>query len=100
MWPQTAWAIRKAIKGAARRASIEDLRVHDLRRTFATRCATGGMPMPQLAAILGHASTLVTSKYYVHVQAADNLWALQRVAARWQSGDGTKVVTLRRDISA
>ena len=96
LWPQTAWAIRKAIKGAARRAGIENLCVHDLRRTFATRCATAGMPMPQLAAILGHASTLVTSQYYVHVQTADNLWALKKVAARWEDESGTKVVTLRR----
>ena len=100
LWPQTAWAIRKAIKGAARRAGIDDLCVHDLRRTFATRCATAGMPMPQLAANLGHASTVVTSKYYVHVQTADNLWALRKVAARWEDEVGTKVVTLRSGVSA
>ncbi len=100
LWPQTGWAIRKAVKGAARRAGIEDLCVHDLRRTFATRCATAGMPMPQLAAILGHASTVVTSKYYVHVQTADNLWALKKVAAQWDEEGGTKVVTLCSGVSA
>lgn len=100
LWPQTAWAIRKAVKGAARRAGIENLCVHDLRRTFATRCATAGMPMPQLASILGHASTVVTSKYYVHVQTADNLWALQKVAVGWLPEAVTKVVTLRAGVSA
>ena len=56
--------------------------------------------MPQLAAILGHASTVVTSKYYVHVQTADNLWALKNVAAQWDEEGGTKVVTLCSGVSA
>jgi integrase len=41
---------------------------HDLRRTFATRCAEAGMYPKHLQQILGHSSIEMTMKYYVHVE--------------------------------
>jgi integrase len=47
------------------RVSGVDCRIYDLRHTFATRMAARGMPLPTLAAILGHAS-LRSIMRYVH----------------------------------
>jgi integrase len=58
----------------------ESLRVHDFRRTFGTRCAEGGMAMPRLALIMGHADANVTEQYYVHLRKEDNAQALAKVA--------------------
>lgn len=44
---------------------------YDLRHTFATRAAMDGMPLPVLAAVLGHNSIRVVMKY-VHIT-ADNI---------------------------
>ena len=94
-WSQRQCAILKTVKAAARRAGLEPLTVHDLRRTFATRCATAGMPMPQLAEILGHSSTQVTSQYYVHVRMLDLSRALGRIDLKLRPTQDTKVIPLR-----
>lgn len=44
-----------------RRAKVSPLCLHDLGRTFATRAASGGYPMPMLTDILGHSSMETTS---------------------------------------
>ena len=88
------WAILKTVQAAARRAGIEPICVHDLRRTFATRVATGGMPMPQLAEVLGHHSTQVTSKYYVHVRTAQVAESLAKVSQHLALGGDTEVATV------
>ena len=54
--------------------------MHDLRRTFATRCAEAGMPIKRLAAILGHSSVAVTEKHYAHVQDEDSAQAIEKIA--------------------
>jgi len=85
LWQQTDWALLKTIKKIAKRAGVEEwesLRTHDLRRTFGTRCARAGMPLPQLSAIMGHSNTQVTSQFYVHLNKRDNAAAMALVADR------------------
>lgn len=71
LWPQTPWAVRKALASAGRRAKVARFCIHDLRRTFATRAASGGYPMPMLKDVLGHSSMETTSAYYVHTSRAE-----------------------------
>jgi integrase len=71
LWQQSGGAVRKYLRKSCERAQIEHLSVHDLRRTFATRCAVSGMPMATLRDIMGHASMEVTAKYYVHLRQQD-----------------------------
>ena len=51
---------------ARRRAGIEDVRMHDLRHSYATHAARGGIGMAVIAQLLGH-STVWTTARYLHV---------------------------------
>jgi integrase len=96
LWSQSGSAVWKCVSAAAKRAKIEPLCVHDFRRTFGTRCAIAGMPLPQLQAIMGHHSPTVTMKYYVHVQEGDLCRALNRVELGLPPAGRAKVVAMRQ----
>jgi integrase len=52
-----AWAeLRKA-------ANIPDVRLHDLRHTFASVLASAGLSLPVIGALLGHATPVTTARY-------------------------------------
>jgi len=55
--PKSAWA------AILKRAGIDDLRLHDLRRTFGSFQAIGGSSLPIIGQSLGHSSTAATSIY-------------------------------------
>lgn len=49
------------------KAGIDEISVHTLRHTFATRCIEAGMIPKTLQTILGHARLEMTMNLYVHV---------------------------------
>ncbi len=51
------WAV---IRGAA---GLNDVRLHDLRHSFASVGARGGMSLPVIGALLGHRETATTARY-------------------------------------
>lgn len=56
--------VRKAHDAAVRRANIaEPFRLYDLRHTYATRAAQAGVDVLTLAALLGHTTVQMTSRY-------------------------------------
>ena len=59
-------ALRYVWDEARRRAGIEDVRMHDLRHSYATHAAMGGIGMAVIAQLLGH-STVWTTVRYLHV---------------------------------
>ena len=59
---------------------INDHTPHDLRHTFATRCAEGGMRPEQLQKIMGHSSITTTMDIYVHVTKDSSLKAIDGVS--------------------
>lgn len=71
---------------AARAAGPEDVRIHDLRHTFGVHAAQGGVPIPRLEKLMGHATSVMTMRYAAH--APTNYFAedAERIAA---SVDGT-----------
>lgn len=54
---------RRAFMSACKAAGIQDLRIHDLRHTFATMLNARGADLPAISSLLGHSSITMTSKY-------------------------------------
>ena len=59
-------------------AGIEDVRLHDLRHTFASQAAMQGIPLPVVARLLGHAQVQMTLRY-AHVSDRDVEAAADRI---------------------
>jgi integrase len=59
----TPKAIWHGVKAAAKRADIENLAPHDLRRTCARLCHLAGGELEQIQFLLGHASVQTTERY-------------------------------------
>ncbi len=66
-------AVRKA-------AGLPDVRIHDLRHTWASHAAMHGIPLPVLARVLGHSSARIT-EIYAHVADEAAASAATRVSA-------------------
>ena len=67
--PMSQSVVRKAFKGAAARAGFpKELRVHDLRHTFASLFLVDGGDIFKLSRILGHHSVVVTERTYAHLK--------------------------------
>lgn len=54
-------------KKLLKQASLRDIRFHDLRHTFATRCLECGIEMKIVSKVLGHSSIQITADLYTHV---------------------------------
>lgn len=65
-YPYEAW------NTALRRAGLEDVHLHDLRHTFASRLVMRGVPLVTVSKLLGHASIQMTMRYsHLSVDALD-----------------------------
>ena len=60
MSPEVLWDV---VRAAARRAGIEKLAPHDLRRTCARLCHLAGGELEQIQFLLGHVSVQTTERY-------------------------------------
>ena len=61
-----------------KRAGIEDVRLHDLRHTFASYAVMQGVPLPTVARLLGHRQVSMTLRY-VHIANRDVEVAAERI---------------------
>ncbi len=55
--------LKKPWAAVCRAAAIEGVRIHDLRHSFASVGAGGGLSLPVIGALLGHASPDMTARY-------------------------------------
>ena len=60
---------------------IEDVRLHDLRHSYASQCVIEGVPLPVVSRLLGHSRTAMTLRY-VHAADRDVEAAAERVGVR------------------
>ena len=63
------------------RASLADLRLHDLRHSFASMAVAGGLSLPVIGALLGHTQSATTQRY-AHL-AADPLKKANTLIGEW-----------------
>ena len=82
-----------------KRAELTDVRLHDLRHSFASLGAGSGMGLPVIGALLGHREARTTARY-AHLsddplRAASDAIGRQ-IAAALGGGTGSQVVELRR----
>jgi integrase len=63
-----------------RKAGLEDVRLHDLRHTFASIGAASGLNLPMIGRLLGHKSPLTTARY-AHLVDNPAQAATDRIAA-------------------
>lgn len=62
------------------RANLQDLRPHDLRRSYASLLANAGVDIYQIKDLLGHSSVAVTQQSYAHLQQSTLRTATEVVA--------------------
>lgn len=62
------------------RAGIPDVRIHDLRHSFASEAVRSGIPLPVVSKLLGHSNIQMTMRY-AHVSNADVEKAVERIGA-------------------
>lgn len=55
--------LKRPWRAVTRRAKLEGLRIHDLRHSFASVGAGGGMGLPIVGKLLGHADQATTARY-------------------------------------
>lgn len=53
----------KLMERALKRASLEPMRIHDLRHTFAATCVNSGASLYEVQKLLGHSSPTMTQRY-------------------------------------
>jgi integrase len=89
---QKPWRrIRKA-------AGLDDVRIHDLRHSFASVAVAGGMSLPLIGSLLGHTQPATTARY-AHLADDPRLAAADAVAATIAarlSGETGTVIPLRK----
>jgi len=61
LWPRN---VQRALDLALKRAKMEHISLHDLRRSFASTLAAGGTPVHILQALLGHENVNTTLSHY------------------------------------
>jgi integrase len=80
-------------------AGIAELRVHDLRHSFASQLASGGASLPLIGALLGHSSPATTARYS-HLFLDPQRAAVERVGAIVTGAPSAPVVPLKKGDAA
>lgn len=92
--PMSQSAVRDPFKAAAARAGLpKELRLHDLRHTFASLFLVDGGDIFRLSRILGHHSVVITERTYAHLKPSAFEEDYGRVAFRMPS-ESANVIAL------
>jgi integrase len=69
------------------RARVKDVRIHDLRHTFASAAVASGQGLPMIGKLLGHTQVQTTARY-AHLAAEPVKLAADAVAQNLQQALG------------
>jgi integrase len=87
--------LRTCCEAVCKHAGLRDVRIYDLRHTFAALGAGGGLSLPLIGRLLGHTQSRTTQRY-AHLADDPVRDAAEKVAAAITgAGRGAKVVRLR-----
>jgi integrase len=86
--------IKRNWRQLTKAAGINDLRLHDLRHSFASELASGGASLPLIGALLGHSNPATTARYS-HLYADPQRAAVERVGATIEAAAKAHVVPLK-----
>ena len=89
--------LKKSWASICKAAGIEELRVHDLRHSYASMLASAGLSLPVIGALLGHSSPSTTNRY-AHLMDDPLRAATERVGALVTAGvwPAAEVVQMRK----
>lgn len=73
--------LQKPWRRIRKMADLDDVRIHDLRHTFASVAAMGGMSLPMIGALLGHSQPQTTARY-AHLAANPLLEAAEEIGRK------------------
>lgn len=82
--------LRKPWEAIKRAADLRGMRLHDLRHSFASVGAGGGLGLPIVGKLLGHRSAATTERY-AHLDADPLRQASERIAGRIEAAMGGKM---------
>jgi integrase len=103
--PFTYGQAQKVFNRGCTAAELHDVRVHDLRHTFAVHAIQSGLPLPRLQKLLGHATPAMTMRYARHAPEAyfveDAAWiAASLSGAADREADAVRQAVVQRADSA
>jgi len=82
--------LNKPWRAVRRHANLEDVRLHDLRHSFASVGASAGMGLPIVGALLGHKQAATTERY-AHLDASPLRQASNEISLKIEAAmNGTK----------
>ena len=79
--------IRRFWIDVAKRAGLEDIRLHDLRHSFASFLVSAGLSLPVIGALLGHSQPSTTNRY-AHLMDDPLRQATERVGSIFKAAEG------------
>ncbi len=86
----------KRFKRTLRRAGVRELRFHDLRHTFGTRCAAAGVPLRTIQEWMGHRDFKTTLIYADYAPGQHEAEMIEHAFSATDAGSGGR----RRPIGA
>ncbi len=82
--------LQKSWRRVRTKANLEDVRIHDLRHTFASHAVMGGAPLAIVSKLLGH-SQIATTMRYAHLADKELLEASNGIGAYLKVSNNTPV---------
>ena len=71
-------SIQHKLNTICTKVGLDDVHMHTLRHTFATRCLENGVRYDILSDLLGHSSVRITLDYYVHCSMQDKRESMEK----------------------
>ncbi len=87
--------IKRSWAAITKAAGLENLRVHDLRHSFASELVSGGKSLALVGALLGHSDPSTTMRY-AHLKMSPQRDAVEQVGAVIVAADAGRKVARRR----